>query len=97
MSLRDPTLEDGAIEECLDELNDCVATLARYPPTVLAVAMRVHLESLLRVVLERGRCTREERKSPSSVTPRERATNLMASLNSLVLDGALVEGTLRSL
>jgi len=60
MSLRDPTLEDGAIEECLDELNDCVATLARYPPTVLAVAMRVHLESLLRVVLERGRCTREE-------------------------------------
>ena len=60
MSLRDPTLEDGAIEECLDELNDCVATLARYPPTVLAVAMRVHLESLLRVVLERGLCTREE-------------------------------------
>ncbi|TLY58538.1 MAG: hypothetical protein E6K52_12820 [Gammaproteobacteria bacterium] len=60
MSLRDPTLEDGAIEECLDELNDCVATLARYPPTVLAVAMRVHLESLLRVALERGLCTREE-------------------------------------
>ena len=60
MSLRDPTLEDGAIEECLDELNDCVATLARYPPTVLAIAMRVHLESLLRVVLERGLCTREE-------------------------------------
>ena len=60
MSLRDPTPEDGAIEECLDELNDCVATLARYPPTVLAIAMRVHLESLLRVLLERGLCTREE-------------------------------------
>ena len=60
MSLRDPTLEDGAIEECLDELNECVASLARHPPTVLAVAMRVHLESLLRVVLERGLCTREE-------------------------------------
>src|SRR5882762_6370188 len=60
MSLQDPTQDDGTVEECLDELNDFVATLGNYPPTVLAVAMRVHLESLLRALLERGQCTRQE-------------------------------------
>src|SRR2546421_12721114 len=59
MCFRDPTPEDGAIEECLDELNECVASLARHPPTVLAVALRGHLESLLRGLLQRGLGTRE--------------------------------------
>jgi hypothetical protein len=60
MALQDPTADDGTIEECLDEINDFVATLGRYPPPMLAVAMRVHLESLLRTLLERDLCTRQE-------------------------------------
>ncbi|MGH8211394.1 MAG: hypothetical protein ACREU6_17710 [Steroidobacteraceae bacterium] len=50
----------GTIEECLDELNDFCATLEHYPLTTLAVAMRVHLGSLLRALLERDLCTPEQ-------------------------------------
>lgn len=50
---------DGTVEECLDELNDFIAGLS-YPPTVLAVALRVHLETLLQALLEGKICTREE-------------------------------------
>lgn len=52
--------DDGAVEQCLDELNDFLAGLARYAPTVLAVALRVHLEALLQSLLEGRICTREE-------------------------------------
>jgi hypothetical protein len=51
---------DGTVEECLDELDDFVAGLSRYPPTVLAVALRIHLETLLQAMLEGKLCTREE-------------------------------------
>jgi hypothetical protein len=51
---------DGAIEECLDELNDLMESLRHYPPAVLAVALRVHLELLLQGLLEGKLCTREE-------------------------------------
>src|SRR2546429_7416066 len=33
---------DGTVEECLDELNDLMAGLQRYSPTVLAVGPRLH-------------------------------------------------------
>jgi hypothetical protein len=59
MSLAD-TRSDGTVEECLDELNDLMAGLQRYSPTVLAVAMRVHLGTLLQALLEAQICTREE-------------------------------------
>jgi hypothetical protein len=51
---------DGTVEECLDELDDFVAGLSRYPPTVLAVALRINLETLLQAMLEGKLCTREE-------------------------------------
>jgi hypothetical protein len=51
---------DGTVEECLDELDDYIAGLSNYPPTVLAVALRVHLETLLQALLEGKICTREE-------------------------------------
>jgi hypothetical protein len=60
MSFTDATPTDGTVEECLDELNDFMAGLQRYRPTVLAVAMRVHLESLLHALLDGNLCTREE-------------------------------------
>jgi hypothetical protein len=60
MSFTDTTRVDGTVEECLDELNDFVAGLQHYSPTVLAVALRVHLEGLLRALLEGRMCTPEE-------------------------------------
>jgi MoxR-like ATPase len=59
MSFADTTSTDGTVEECLDELSDFIESL-RYPPTVLAVAMRVHLEAVLQALLEAKQCTREE-------------------------------------
>jgi hypothetical protein len=49
-----------ALEECLDELSDFFDGLQRCAPTVLAVALRVHLETLLQILIETGECTREE-------------------------------------
>ena len=60
MSLSDSGRDDGAVEQCLDELNDFIAGLERYAPTVLAVALRIHLETLLQSLLEGRICTREE-------------------------------------
>jgi hypothetical protein len=54
------TSADGSVEECLDEINDFMAGLNSYAPTVLAVALRVHLEALLHALLEGGVCSREE-------------------------------------
>jgi hypothetical protein len=60
MSLADTERNDGAVEQCLDELNDFIDGLRRYSPTTLAVALRVHLETLLQALLESKICTREE-------------------------------------
>lgn len=60
MSFADIARNDGTVEQCLDELNEFVTSLERYTPTVLAVAMRVHLEALLQALLEGKLCTREE-------------------------------------
>jgi hypothetical protein len=60
MTLADTTPGDGRVEECLDELGDFMAVLEHYPPTVQAVALRVHLESLLHALLEAKTCTPEE-------------------------------------
>jgi hypothetical protein len=59
MSLSDAR-SDGTVEECLDEVNDFVAGLGRYSPTTLAVALRVHLATLLQALLEGQLCKREE-------------------------------------
>jgi hypothetical protein len=60
MSLADAERNDGAVEQCLDELNDFIDGLQRYSPTTLAVALRVHLETMLQALLEAKVCTREE-------------------------------------
>jgi hypothetical protein len=60
MSLQDPTTTQGAIEECLDEINDFVATLDRYPPTAIAVAMSVHLQTMLSALVECDLCSPQE-------------------------------------
>jgi len=60
MSFASTETGEGTVEECLDELDDLIAGLSHYPPTVLAVALRVHLETLLQALLEGQVCTREE-------------------------------------
>jgi len=59
MSFADAERNDGAVEQCLDELNDFIDG-QHYPPTILAVALRVHLETLLQALLEAKVCAREE-------------------------------------
>ena len=58
MSLADARSE-ATVEECLDELNDFIKGLS-HAPTVLAVALRVHLATLLQALLEGDLCTRED-------------------------------------
>lgn len=60
MALRETTLEEGTLEECMDEVNDFVQTLDRYPPLMVAAALRAHLEILLRALLECDMCTRRD-------------------------------------
>jgi hypothetical protein len=62
MALRNTTIEGGTMEECLDEINDFVQTLTRYPPRMIALAMRAHLEILLRAMLECDLCRRDDIK-----------------------------------
>jgi len=60
MVLADAGRNDSTVEQCLDELNDFIDGLQRYPPATLAVALRVDLETLLQALLETRICTREE-------------------------------------
>jgi len=60
MSFADVTRDDGTVEECIDDLNDFIAGLEHYSPNTIAVALRVHLETLLQSLLEGKLCTREE-------------------------------------
>jgi hypothetical protein len=59
-ALRDSTIDAGTLEECLDEINDFVQSLTCYPPRMIAMAIRAHLEILLRAILECDLCTRDD-------------------------------------
>ena len=53
----------GTFEECVDELNDFVATLQNYPDTVLAFSLRAHLCGLLQALRTYGQWSDEEVKT----------------------------------
>ncbi|HEY6484342.1 MAG TPA: hypothetical protein VIY54_12530 [Steroidobacteraceae bacterium] len=55
-----PQAREGTLEECVDELNDFVATLDVYSHTVLAMALSIHLTALLQTLLRQGECTAAE-------------------------------------
>jgi hypothetical protein len=57
MSTPDPASVAATLEECLDELNDSLVRLDRFPHTVLAFALRSHLAGLLQALLAHGECT----------------------------------------
>jgi hypothetical protein len=60
MSFTHARHEDHAVEACVDELGDALRALEAYPHTVIAVALRVHLEALLQTLLEAQVCTHAE-------------------------------------
>jgi hypothetical protein len=60
MAFANAARNDHTVEECVDAVNDFITGLQHYPPTVLAVALRVHLETLLQSLIEGKLCTREE-------------------------------------
>lgn len=60
MSLINEPKDDAAVEECIEELEELVMSLDRYPPAAVAVAMGTYLEGLLGALLDERQCTAEE-------------------------------------
>jgi hypothetical protein len=60
MSFAEALRDDVSVEECLDELSTALAAFAHVPPTLLAVALRVHLEALLQALLDARLCSQAE-------------------------------------
>ena len=52
--------DDTVVEECIEELDELVMTLDRYPPAAVAVAIGTYLEGLLGALLDERRCTVDE-------------------------------------
>ena len=50
----------GEIEECLEDIDEFLATLERYPDPVVAQSLRIHLAALLRAMVDNGLCSRED-------------------------------------
>ena len=60
MSLIEESDGEGVVEECMQELDELVMSLDRYPPAAVAVAMSSYLEGLLGALIDEGQCTDEE-------------------------------------
>lgn len=60
MSMIEEPGEDTAVEECLQELEELLMSLDRYPPAAVAVAMGTYLEGLLGALLDERQCTAQE-------------------------------------
>lgn len=60
MSLIDESADEPMVEECIEELDELVMSLDRYPATAVAVAMGTYLESLLGALLDERQCTADE-------------------------------------
>jgi hypothetical protein len=54
MSEQNRTDAHEMLEECIDELDKAIEGLQRFPPEVLAFALRAHLAALLRSLTEAG-------------------------------------------
>ena len=52
--------DDTVIEECIEELDELVMSLDRYPPAAVAVAIATYLEGLLGALLDEHQCTADE-------------------------------------
>jgi hypothetical protein len=60
MSLIDESDDGSVIEECIQELDELMMSLDRYPPAAVAVAIGNYLEGLLGALLDEEQCTAED-------------------------------------
>lgn len=60
MALIDESNDEPVVEECIQELDELIMSLDRYPPAAVAVAMGTYLEGLLGALLDEDRCTAED-------------------------------------
>lgn len=60
MSPKDESEEEAIIEECIEELDELVMTLDRYPPAAVAVAIGTYLQGLLGALFDERQCTADE-------------------------------------
>jgi len=56
----DAARDDNTIDECIEELDELIMNLDRFPPAAVAVAMCTCLEGLLGALLDERLCTAEE-------------------------------------
>ena len=70
MSEAGSEMDEALLEECIDELDEAIDRLDRFPVFVLALAMRVHLSALLHAMRVSGQIgDRELRDFVSGVHP----------------------------
>ena len=60
MSLREESGDEDVVEECIEELDELIMSLDRYPPAAVAVAIGTHLEGLLGALLDERLCTADD-------------------------------------
>ena len=60
MSLIEESDNDAVVEECIEELDELIIALDRYPPAAVAVAIGTYLEGLLGALLDERQCTADE-------------------------------------
>jgi len=60
MSLIDESDDESVVEECIQELDELMMSLDRYPPAAVAVAIGNYLEGLLGALLDEEQCTAED-------------------------------------
>jgi hypothetical protein len=60
MSLTEEPDDEAVVEECIQELDELLMSLDRYPPAAVAVAMGTYLEGLLGAILDEDQCTAED-------------------------------------
>ena len=54
------TVTSSQLEQCVDEIDDFIETLERYPGSVIAMALRIHLAALLRAMVDDQQCSLQE-------------------------------------
>lgn len=66
----------ATLEQCVDDIDEFIGTLQRYPGTVIALALRIHLGALLHAMLVDRLCSRAE------------VSEFVAALEQEAVDGA---------
>jgi len=71
MSEAGSEMDEALLEECIDELDEAIDRLDRFPVFVLALAMRVHLSALLHAMRVSGQIREQELRDFLSVVQLE--------------------------